>query len=163
MAIGPKYLMLMRLFCCCCFSVTKLCLTLCRPMDLHHVRLPCPSLSPRVCSDSCPLTQWCHPTISSSATPFSSCPQAFPASGSFPTSQLFTLGGQNIRASASVWVLPMKIQGWFSIEVTCLISLHPRDSRESSPAPQFEGPCLVFNKCQMLSLSFLLSLKSCST
>ena len=72
------------------------------PHELQHVRLPRPSLSPRVCSNSCPLSQWCHPTISSSVTPFSSCPQSFPASGSFPVNWLFESGGQSIEASASV-------------------------------------------------------------
>ena len=76
-------------------------------------RLPCPSLSPRVCSNSCPLGSWCYLTISSSATPFSSCLQSFPASGSFPMSQLFASGGQSTGASASASVLPMNIQGWF--------------------------------------------------
>ena len=71
------------------------------PHGLQHTRLPCPSLSPRVYSNSCPLSWWCHPTISSSATPFS-CPQSCPASGSFPMSQLFSSGGQSIRALASV-------------------------------------------------------------
>ena len=87
---------------------------------LQHTRLPCPSLSPRVCSNSCPLSWWCHPTVSSSVT-FSSCPQSFPASGSFPMSWLFALGGQNIGASVSV--LPMNIQVWFPLELTGLISL----------------------------------------
>ena len=73
-----------------------------RPHGQQHARLPCPSLSPRVCSDSCPLSRWCHPTISSSVIPFSSCLRSFPALGSFPKSQFFTLGGQNIGASASV-------------------------------------------------------------
>ena len=76
---------------------------------LHHARLPCPSLSPGVCSSSCPLSQCCLPTISSLVVPFSSCAQSFPASGSFPVSRLFTSGGQNIGTSASV--LPMNIQG----------------------------------------------------
>ena len=88
---------------------------------LQHTRLPCPSLSPGACSDSCPLSQWCHPTISSSVVPFSSCPQSFPASGSFPMSRLFTSGGQSIGTSASE--LPMSIQGWFPLELTGLISL----------------------------------------
>ena len=88
---------------------------------LQHARLPCPSLSPGVCSNSCPLSQWCHPTISSSVAPFSSCLQSFPASGSFPVSQLFTSGGQSIGASASV--LPMNIQDWFPLGLTGLISL----------------------------------------
>ena len=84
-----------------------------RPIGLQHVRLPCPSPSPRVCPSSCPLSQWCHPTISSSVTLFSFCSQSFPASGSFPISWLFTSGGQSIGASASASVLPMTIQGCF--------------------------------------------------
>ena len=85
------------------------------PHELQHTRFPCPSLSPRVCSNSCPLSQWYHPTISSSVTPFSSCPQSSPASVSFPVNQLFTPGGQSIGATASAWVLPMNIQGWFPL------------------------------------------------
>ena len=88
---------------------------------LQHTRLPCPPLSPGVCSQSCPLSQWCHPTISSSVTPFSSCPQSFPESGSFPKSWLFTSGGRSIGASASVF--PMNIQSWFPLGWTGLISL----------------------------------------
>ena len=83
--------------------------------------LPCLALSPRVCSISCPLCQWCHSTISSSVVPFSSCPQPFPASGSFPMSQLFASGGQSTGASASV--LPMNIQDWFSLGLIGLIYL----------------------------------------
>ena len=94
-----------------------------RPHELQHARLPFPSLSPRVHSDSCPLSQRCHPTISSSVIPFSSCPQVFPASGSFPVSQLFTSGGQSIEVSASASVLPINIQGWFPLGLTGLISL----------------------------------------
>ena len=93
------------------------------PHGLQHTRLPCPSLSPRVCSNSCPLSWWCHPTIPSSAVPFSSCPQSFPASGSFPVSQLFASGGQTIQASASAPVLAMNIQDWFPLGLTALISL----------------------------------------
>ena len=78
-----------------------------QPHGLQHARLPCPSPSPVVCSNSCPWSLWCHPTISSSVIPFSSCLQSFPASGSFPTSRLFTSGGQSIGASASALVLPM--------------------------------------------------------
>ena len=89
-----------------------------------HARLPWPSLSPGVCSNSCPLIQWCHPTISSSVTPFSSCPQSFPASRSFPVSWLFTTGDQSIGASASV--LPMNIQNWFPLGLTSLIYLLPK-------------------------------------
>ena len=97
-----------------------------QPHGLQHARLPCPLLSPRACSNSCPSSRWCHPTISSSVTPFSSCPQSFPASGSFPVSRLFASGGQNIGASVSAWVLPMGIQGWFSLGWTGLISLQSR-------------------------------------
>ena len=88
---------------------------------MQHARLPCPSSAPGACSNSCPLSWGCHPTISSSVVPFSSCPQSFPASGSFPTSWLFASGGQRIGASASV--LPMNIQGWFPLGLTGLISL----------------------------------------
>ena len=93
-----------------------------RPHGLQHVRLPCLSLSPRVCSNSCPLSRWYHPTISSSVSPFSCCPQSFPASESFPISQLFVSGDQNIGASASASILPMNIQGWFPLGLTVLIS-----------------------------------------
>ena len=90
------------------------------PHELQHTKLPCPSLSPRVCSNPCPLSQWCYPTISSSVIPLSSCPQSFAASGSFQMSQFFTSGGQSIGASASV--LPMNIQDWFPLGLTGLIS-----------------------------------------
>jgi len=89
------------------------------PHGLQH-RLPCPSPTPRACSNSCPSSQWCHPTISSSVVPFSSCLQSFPASGSFLRSQFFASGGQNIRASASASVLPMN-QDWFPLGLTGLI------------------------------------------
>ena len=82
---------------------------------LQHAGLPCPSPIARVCSNSCPLSQWCHPTISSYVIPFSSCLQSFPASGSFPMSQLFASGGQSTGVSASASVLPMNIQGWFPL------------------------------------------------
>ena len=104
-------------------SVTQLCLTL-RPHGLQHARLPCPSPSSRVFSNSCPLSQWCHPTISCSVSLFSSCLQSFPAFRSFPVSWLFTSGGQNIGALASV--LPMNIQGWFPSGLTDLISLQSK-------------------------------------
>ena len=92
-----------------------------QPHGLQHVRLPCPSLSPKVCLNSCPPSQWCHPTISSSLTPFSSGLQSSPASRSFPMNCLFTSGGQSIGALASV--LPVNIQGWFPLGLTGLISL----------------------------------------
>ena len=97
-----------------------------QPHGLQHARLPWPSLSPRVCSNSYPLSQWCHLTISSSVAPFSSCPQSFPASGSFPVSQLFTSGGQRIGASAAASVLPMNMQGRFPLGWTGLISLQSK-------------------------------------
>ena len=96
------------------------------PHGLQHTRLPCPSPSPGVCSNSCPLSHWCHPTTSSSVTPFSSCPQSYPASGSFPMSQLFISGGQSTGASASASVLPVNIRGWFPVEWTGLISLQSK-------------------------------------
>ena len=104
-------------------SVAQSCLTLCDPHELQHARPPCPSPTPRVHPNPCPLSWWCHPTISSSVIPFSSCPQSFPASESFPMSQLFTSGGQRIGASASPSVLPMNIQDWFPLRWTCWISL----------------------------------------
>ena len=95
-----------------------------QPHGLQHVRLPCPSLSPRVCSNSCPLNRWCYLTISSFAASFSFCLQSFPASEFFPMSQFFPSGGQRIGASASV--LPVNIQGWFSLGLTGLIFLQSR-------------------------------------
>ena len=89
---------------------------------LQHTRPPCPSLTPGVYSNSCPLSRWCHPTISSFVVPFSSCPQSFPASLFLPMSQLFTSGGQSVAASALASVLPMNIKGWFPLGLTGLIS-----------------------------------------
>ena len=106
-------------------SVTQLCLTL-RPHGLQHARLLCPSPTPRVYSNSCPLSQWCHPTISSSVIPFSSCPQSFPASGSLQMSQLFASGGQSIGVSSSTSALPMNIQDWFPLGWTAWISLQSK-------------------------------------
>ena len=93
---------------------------------LQHIRLPCPSPTPRACSNSCPLSCWCHPTISSSVTPFSSCLRSFPESGSFQMNQFFTSGGRSIGASASASVLPMNIQGWSPLGLTVLISLQSK-------------------------------------
>ena len=104
------------------------------PHELQHARLPCPSPSPRVCSDSCPLNQWCHPIISSSVICFS-CLQSSLASGSFPTSRLLPSGSQSIGASASV--LPMNVQDWFPLELTGLISL------------QSKGPSRVFSSTSL--------------
>ena len=93
------------------------------PYGMQHGRLPCPSPTPGVYPNSCPLSQWCHPNISSSVVPFSSCPQSFPASGSFLMSQFFTSGGQNIGAEASASVLSMNVQDWFPLGCTGWISL----------------------------------------
>ena len=97
-----------------------------RPHGLQHDRLPCPSPIPGACSNSCPLSRWCHPTISSSVFPFSSCLQSFPASGSFPKSQFFASGGQSIGVSASASVLAMNIQGWFPLGLTVSLSLQSK-------------------------------------
>ena len=93
------------------------------PHELQHSRLPCPLPAPGFHPNPCPLNQWCHPIISSSVIPFSSCPQSFPASGSFPMSQLFTSCGQSIGVSASTSVLPMNIQDWSLLGWTGWISL----------------------------------------
>ena len=95
----------------------------CDPMDC---RLPCPALSPEVSSNSCPLSQWCHPTISSSVVPFSSCPQSFPASGSSPMGQFFAIGCRRIGILASASVPLMNIQDWFPLGLTGLISLQSK-------------------------------------
>ena len=97
-----------------------------RPHWLQHARPPCPSPTLRIYSNSCPLSRWCHPTISFSVVPFSFHLQSFPASGSFQMSQFFTSGGQNIGVSASASVLPMNIQGWFPLGLTGMISLLSR-------------------------------------
>ena len=115
-----------------------------RPHGLLHARIPFPSplceKTPTVCSNSCPLSQWCHPIISSSVVPFSSFHQSFPASGSFPVSQLFASGDQNTGASALASVLSMIIQGWFPLGLTGLMLQSTGvDSQESSPAPQFKS------------------------
>ena len=118
-----------------------------RPHGLQHARLPCPSLSPRTCSNSCPLSWLCYLNISSSATLFSFCLQSFPASGSFPMSGLFSWGDQSIRASSSI--LPVNVQGWFPLGLTGLISLLSKELLRSSPAPQFKSM-----KSLMLSLLY---------
>ena len=96
------------------------------PHESQHARLPCPSPTPGVHSNSCSSSQWCHPAISSSVVPSSSCPQSLPASGSFPMSQLFTWGGQSIGVSALASVLPKNTQDWFPLEWTGWISLQSK-------------------------------------
>ena len=121
-------------FCCCSVVSDSL-----QPHGLQHTRLPCPSLSPRVCSNSCLLSWWCHPAISFSITHF--CPQTFPALGSFPRSRLSASRGQNTgaSASASASVLPINIQGWFPLGLTGWSPCCSRHSQESSPTPQFKS------------------------
>ena len=110
-----------------------------QPYELQHVSVPCPVLSPGACSNSCPLSQWYHSTISSSVTPFSSFPQSFPALESFPKSRLFISDGQSIGASALASVLPMNSQGWFPLGLTGLISLQSKELEVSSPTSQFKN------------------------
>ena len=97
-----------------------------RPHESQHARPPCPSSTPRVHSDSSPLSQWCHPAISSSVVPFSSCPQSLPVSETFPMSQLFAWGGQSIGVSALASFFPKKSQGWSPSEWTGWISLQSK-------------------------------------
>ena len=119
-----------------------------RPHGLQHARPLCPSPAPRVYPNSCPLSQWCPLTISSSVVPFSSCLQSFPASGSFQMSQFFASGGQSIEVSASASVLPMNIQDWFPLGWTGWLSLQSKGLQESPPTPQFKS-------INPLALSFL--------
>ena len=113
-----------------------------RPRKSQHARPPCPSPTPGVCSNSCPSRRWCHPAISSSVVPFSSCPQSLQASGSFPMNQLFTSGGQSIGVSASASVLPMNTQAWFPLGWTGWISL------------QSKGLSRVFSNTTFKSINF---------
>ena len=120
-----------------------------RTHGLQHARPPCPSATPGACSNSRPSNWWCHPIISSSVIPFSSCRQSFPASGSFAMSQFFTSGGQRIGTSASASVLPMNIQGWFPLGFTGLISLLSKGlssifSNTTVQKHQFSGGQLSF-------------------
>ena len=129
---------------CCCSSSSVMSDSL-SPHGLQKARLPCLSLTPRVCANSCPSSWWCSPTISSSVIPFSSCLQSFPASRSFPMSWVFASGGQRIGASASV--LPMNIQGWFILGFTGLISLlSKRLSRIFSITRVQSISCLVLSQ-----------------
>ena len=110
-----------------------------RPHESQHARPPCPSPTPAVHSDSRPSSQWCHPAISSSVVPFSSCPQSLPASESFPMTKLFAWGGQSTGFSALASFLTKNTQGWSPLEWTGWISCSPRDAQESSPTPQFKS------------------------
>ena len=103
-----------------------------QPHEPQHTRSPCPSPTPGVHPNPCPLSRWCHQTISSSVMPFSSCPQSFSASGSFPMSQLFASSGQSIGASASASILPMSIQGWFPLGHSYRLKLRSSHAQSSS-------------------------------
>ena len=119
-----------------------------RPHESQYARPPGPSPIPGVYLNSCPWSWWCHPAISSSVVPFSSCSQSLPASGSFPMSQPFTWGGQSIGVSASASVRPMNTQDWSPLDGLVGSPCSPRDSQESSPTPQFKS-------INSLMLSFL--------
>ena len=123
----------------CYCSVTQSCSTL-QSHGLQHNRLLCPSPSPGTCSNSYPLSQWCHLTTLSSVIPFSSYLQSFPASGSFPMSQFFASGCQSIGASASASILPMNIQGWFPLGLTVLISLRSKGLSRIFPTTTAQKP-----------------------
>ena len=111
-----------------------------QPYELQHSRHPCPLPSPTACSNSCPLSLWCRPTILPSVVPFSSCLQPFPAfPGSFPMSQFFTSSGQSIGVSASALVLPMNVQDWFPLGLTGFISLLSNGLSRVSSTPQFKS------------------------
>ena len=131
-----------------------------QPHELaQHARLPSPPLSPGICSNSCRLSQWCHPIISSSVVPFSSCPRSLPASGSFPVSLLFTLSSQSIRASASASVLPVNRQDWFPLGLTGLISLLSEGRSRVFSRPTV-GKHQFFSTQASLSLHILMLISS---
>ena len=118
-----------------------------RPHELQHTSPPCPSPTPRIHPNPCPSSRWYHPAISSSVVPFSSCTKSLPASASFPMSQLFAWGGQCIGVSDSKSVLPMNTQDWSPLGWLVGSPCSPRDTQESSPAPQFKSinsPVLSF-------------------
>ena len=122
-----------------------------QPHEQQHVRLPCSSPTPGVYPNSCPLSQWWHPTISSSVIPFSSCPQSFPKSGSFQMSQLFTSGGQSIGVSASTSILPMNTQDWSPLGWTGWISLQSKE-----PSRVFSSTTVQKHQIFGAQLSFFL-------
>ena len=125
------------------------------PHGLQYARPPCPSPTPEVYSNSCPLSGWCHPTISSSVVPFASCLQSLPASGSFPMSQFFASLGQSIGASASASVLPMNIHDWFPLGLTGLISLLPKGLSRVFSSSSLKSSVLQCSAFFMVQLSHL--------
>ena len=129
-AFGRVKFLFLQTFCYYNDSIVQFsCSVMSNSLWLHepqHARPPCPSPTPGVCPNPCPLSRWCHPTILSYVVPFSSCPQSFPASGSFPVSQLFSSGGQSIRVSASTSVPPVNTQDWSPLGWTGWISLQSK-------------------------------------
>ena len=134
-----------------------------RSHELQHARPPCPSPTPGVYPNSCPLSRWCHPTISSKVIYFSSCPQSFPASESFPMSQLFASGGQNIGVSASTSVLPKNTQDWSPLRWTGWISLQSKGLLRvfSNTTVQKYQFYWVIEYVYMLSISVCVHAKKC--
>ena len=128
------------------------CVWLLRPHGLQHTRPHCPLPIPGVYSNSYPLSWWCHPIISSSVVPFFSRLQSFPASESFPMSQFFTSGDQSIRASASASVLPMDIQGWILLGLTCLISLQSKSLLQHHNSKASILQCSAFFMVQLTTV-----------
>ena len=143
--IISKYFIFVILFWCFLFGIIAIqfgCSVMSnslRPHESQHARPPCPSTTPRVHSDSCPSSPWCHPAIPSSVIPFFSLPQSLPASESFPMSQLFAWGGQSTRVSALASVLPKKSQADILQNGLVGSPCGPRNSQESSPTPQFKS------------------------
>ena len=138
-----------------------------RPQEPQHARPPCPSPTTRIYPNSCPLSQWCHPAISSSVIPFSSCPQSFPASGSFPVSQFFALGGQSIGVSAATSVLPVNTQDWSPLGWTGCISLQSKEvSRCTLDDPRnllkLQFIYLLFLNRKIINVQYYVSFK-CAT
>ena len=126
------------------------------PHGLQHARLLCPSLSPRAHSKACSLSRWCHPTISSSVIPFSSCLQSFPTSRSFPMSQLFASGGQSIGASTSALALPMNTQGWFPLELINWFDLHAVQGTLKSFFQHHSSKASILYPCKVGIIIFFL-------
>ena len=126
-----------------------------RPHELQHTRTPCPSTTPRVYPNSCPLSRWCYPTILSSVIPFSSCLQSFPASGSFQMSQLFVSSGQSTGVSASASVLPMNTQDWYPLGWTGWISLQSKGLSRGFSSTTVQKHSSALNFLHSPSLTFI--------
>ena len=130
---------------------------------LHPARLPGPSTTPGAYSNSCPLSQWCHPNISSSVAPFFSCPQSFPAPESFPVSRLFVSGSQSIGASGLASILSVNIQGWFPLWLTLLISLQSKTLKSLLQHHNSKTYLAITANLYLLNINFMLILNNFST